>query len=296
MNRKVFFDSIRKTLFGQLSQPQVDGLSIILTEWLSRGLTDLRWLAYILATVYHETGATMQPVPEGGKGRGRKYGNPDPQTGKVYYGRGYVQLTWKRNYQLFADRYEIDLVNHPEKAMQPDIAVRILFDGMIEGLYTGVGLRECFGKTTDWESARAIVNSTDCAEKIAVYAQHFYYAVKTAAEFVETETPKISEVTTTGGETLTMIEHETPQPAPAYVAESAPELPTGGGGWLTHAGMAVTGLIGLAAMLGYVPGMTPEYGAGMIQTALGISGTRKAAPTLIKFALQTYMTLRSKTA
>lgn len=101
-------------------------------------------------------------------------------------------------------------------------------------------------------------------------------------------------VTTTSGENLTMIEHETPQPATAYIAESAPELPTGGGGWLTHVGMGVSGLIGLAAMFGFVPGITPEYGAGMIQTALGISGTRKAAPTLIKFALQTYMILRSK--
>jgi hypothetical protein len=35
----------------------------------------------------------MQPIEEYGKGRGMPYGKPDPTTGQVYYGRGFVQLT-----------------------------------------------------------------------------------------------------------------------------------------------------------------------------------------------------------
>ncbi len=59
----------------------------------------LSYLAYTLATVYHETAYQMQPVEEYGKGAGHEYGIPDPITGKAYYGRGDVQVTWKYNYE-----------------------------------------------------------------------------------------------------------------------------------------------------------------------------------------------------
>jgi hypothetical protein len=64
-NRKAFFDGIRPDLFGgTLTQDQVNGIDAILDEWEVRKLTDLRWLAYMLATTYHETNMTMQPVRE----------------------------------------------------------------------------------------------------------------------------------------------------------------------------------------------------------------------------------------
>jgi hypothetical protein len=224
----------------------------------------------------------MQPVEEYGKGRKHEYGLPDAETGKCYFGRGYVQLTHKRNYQTFSDRMGVDLVQNPELALEPAYAVSILFDGMISGLYTGVGLTRYFGKSTEWENARRIVNGTDRMRDIAGYAKAFYSALQQAAGECHPDEAEIN-----------LLEHETPQPAPTPpIAEQMPAA--SGSGWLTHAGMAVSGMIGLAGMLGYVPGMTPEYGAGMIQTALGISGTRKAAPALIKYALQIFFALRSK--
>ena len=79
MNRKAFFDGVRAKLFlGTLSQYQVDGMNAILDEWERRKLTDLRWLAYMLATVKWETAHTMQPIAEYGRGRGYAYGVPDP--------------------------------------------------------------------------------------------------------------------------------------------------------------------------------------------------------------------------
>lgn len=59
-------------------------------------------ISYVLATVRHETAGTYLPIAEYGKGEGKPYGNPDPLTGKIYYGRGYVQLTWKENYERFS--------------------------------------------------------------------------------------------------------------------------------------------------------------------------------------------------
>ena len=117
MDRTVFFDCVRDCLFnGKLSQKQVDGMEIILNEWEKRHLQDTRWLSYILATAYHETAFRMEPIEEYGKGRGREYGIPDSETGQIYYGRGFVQVTWKANYAKFGRLLSVDLVSQPELA------------------------------------------------------------------------------------------------------------------------------------------------------------------------------------
>ena len=132
IDRKIFFDSVRIRLFnGRLWQGQVDGMNAILAEWDRRRLGDLRWLAYMLATVYWETAHTMQPIEEFGKGQGYTYGLRDPGTGHAYYGRGFVQLTWKRNYEVMGRLLHVDLVNHPERALDLGIATQILFEGML---------------------------------------------------------------------------------------------------------------------------------------------------------------------
>lgn len=85
MDRKIFFDGVRNyPSNGKLTKCQVDGMEVILNEWQQRQLTDSRWLAYILATAYHETAFTMEPIDEYGKGRGREYGIPDAETGHIY--------------------------------------------------------------------------------------------------------------------------------------------------------------------------------------------------------------------
>lgn len=140
-NRTVFFDSVRDSLFhGGMSQSQVDGMNAILSAWeVEPWSDDPRWLAYCLATTFHETSQEMQPIEEYGKGEGMSYGNPDPETGETYYGRGYVQLTWKDNYQRATDELGLsgpdDLVWHPERALNPTIAADTMFIGMVEGWF-----------------------------------------------------------------------------------------------------------------------------------------------------------------
>jgi putative chitinase len=95
MNVKAFFIHIRINLFnGTLEQSQVDGINKLLDEWGNRAFTDIRWLAYILATVYHETAGTMNPIKEKG---GEKYLRSKAYY--PYYGRDLVQTTWKANYE-----------------------------------------------------------------------------------------------------------------------------------------------------------------------------------------------------
>ena len=132
----------------------------------------------MLATTFHETANTMQPIAEYGKGAGRSYGVLDPVTGQTYYGRGFVQLTWKANYTTFGNLLKIDLVNNPDLAMNITYATQILFVGMTQGLFTGKKLSEYFTSTlADWVNARRIINGLDCANLIAGYGNTFYSAI-----------------------------------------------------------------------------------------------------------------------
>ena len=176
-DRRRFFDAVRPSLFqGRLGATQVAGLEAL----LGAAPFDLhvKHLAYALATAKWETANTMQPIEEFEKGAGRSYGASDPRTGKIYYGRGYVQLTWKTNYQLAKDKLGIDFVSHPELALDPSLAATIMFRGMAEGWFTGKRFSHYFTPTrTDAVNARRIINGTDKAAEIAALYRLFLDAL-----------------------------------------------------------------------------------------------------------------------
>ena len=189
IDRDIYFDHVRVSLFsGALEQVQVDGQSVILAVWdYSAGgtpMTDIRWLAYMLATTYHETAQRMWPITE--------YGSPSYLQSLGYYpyvGRGFVQLTWKDNYDKASKALalidERDLVAHPEMALDSLIATRILFRGMAEGWFTGHKLGQYFSSEADDPiNARRIINGNDQDTLIAGYHEKFLAAL-TAATGVE---------------------------------------------------------------------------------------------------------------
>lgn len=195
INRKKLFDGVRHAVYGgRIKSSQVEGVEAILTEWEKRGGVDLRHIAYMLATAFHETARTMQPVREtladtddkaiaildksfaAGKLKWVKtpYWRKDAG-GFSWMGRGYVQLTHKANYLKFG-------IHDPSDAMRVDVALRVLFDGMANGSFTGKKLSDYFNeKVTDWTNARRIINGTESAEKVANYAKSFYSALTSAA-------------------------------------------------------------------------------------------------------------------
>jgi hypothetical protein len=62
-NPAPFFAAVRVDLFGgAIEQTQVDGIKSILEAWPEG--TDARFVAYALATVFHETARTMEPIAE----------------------------------------------------------------------------------------------------------------------------------------------------------------------------------------------------------------------------------------
>jgi predicted chitinase len=151
-------------------------------------INDWRKIAYILATAYHETARTFEPIDEFSKGKGKPYGQKIKQSkrryllpDKLYFGRGLVQLTWYENYERFGKYLGIDLLNQPELCLNLDVSVKILVEGMQCGMFTGVGLDRYFNdQREDYINARKIVNGLDRAELIAGYAQKFLFCCNIA--------------------------------------------------------------------------------------------------------------------
>lgn len=174
-----------------MTQSQIDGVNFKLRAFAEARITDLRWKAYMLATSYHETARTMQPIEEYGKGRGKRYGRKIMYSGypyelpdKIYYGRGDVQLTWYENYKKMGELLNIPLLEQPELALNPEISAKIMIEGMTKGKsnrgdFTGVSLENYFNATKDDPiNARRIINGLDKAELIAGYYYKFLEALK----------------------------------------------------------------------------------------------------------------------
>lgn len=173
----------------------------------------LPFVAYIAATAWHETGGKMAPVTENllysARGLQKTFGRRFPPTvaknyerqpekianrayanrlgngdeasgdGYRYRGRGYVQITGRENYERMGYRLGVDLVERPDLALNPEIAMRILFEGMMDGVFTGQSLRQHIknGKVKDYRNARKVVNAMDRADLIAGYAEEFERAL-----------------------------------------------------------------------------------------------------------------------
>lgn len=177
-----FFDRLNSV--QKLSTSQREGFEAVLD---AAEKSPLSHAAYMLATAWHETNKTMQPVREAywlsetwRKTHLRYF---------PWYGRGFVQLTWEFNYKV-ADRELAEaglikagqLLADPDLAMRLDIAAFIMRRGMNEGWFTGVSLGKVLpvrGTATreQYMNARTIINGRDKADLVEDYAQIFERAL-----------------------------------------------------------------------------------------------------------------------
>jgi hypothetical protein len=207
IKREVFYSSCAKSfpknLFNGESRKTFDG---IFDYWESMNYKDSRWLAYILATAYRESGGSMQPVREGMCSTDKcsidavtellkKNNRPDsdnyaiPVQGKSYYGRGLVQITHKHNYARVGKAlgWGNDLVSNPDLTLNRDKAITILVEGSVQGMFskdkkTGEWrkLSTYFNdQTTDWVGARSIINPGSKRAHIpAEHARNFHSCLR----------------------------------------------------------------------------------------------------------------------
>lgn len=194
LDRARFFAYLRSAkapMFGtSLSRGQVAGMEGILDAFAVTGDGRDKTLAYGLATARREVGAGMVPVREGFKKTDAearayvlrhyptKYGKPAGPWGHVYYGRGIVQLTWLDNYE------REDIAADPDKALEPKFAAELMFKGLLDGRWNGLGKGLAHYLPTDGpddlKNARRTVNITDHWEEIAGFYRQFMGAITAA--------------------------------------------------------------------------------------------------------------------
>lgn len=175
-----FFAGVRAS-FGALGQSQVDGIQALLHAF---GIAQwpIPYAAYGLATAWRETNDTMQPVREA------YWLSDDWRKANLkyypWYGRGFCQCTWEKNYQRADDELGLAgaLITDPDKALEPDIAAMIMVRGMAEGWFSGKKLGDYLPADAkadihQFTNARWIINGQDHAVEIAEHALKFQDAL-----------------------------------------------------------------------------------------------------------------------
>ena len=189
----IFFAEVSKRL-GKLSASQQEGLTYLIDKLVNdfNVIADPRQVAYILATAKWETAGTLKPIYEippksiagdaakieayfNDKYSGRAdLGNTEPTDGFTYRGRGYVQLTGRKNYRQIGDVVGVDLESDPDAALSPNTAYTIMTLGMQQGLFTDKSISDYItDDKTDYVNARRVINGTDKAGPISSLAKKF---------------------------------------------------------------------------------------------------------------------------
>jgi hypothetical protein len=167
-------------------------------------------MAYVLASIFHETGKKMSPVRETfattdedaiarldhAWKRGQLPWVSKPywaidRDGKSWFGRGHIQLTHKENYLKQQDKLKAHhlrgegvpyaVADDPSLALNPDTSVMIAVLGMKDGDFTGNRLSDHIRPGyANYLRARRIVNGMDRAVRIAGYAHDFERAIRAA--------------------------------------------------------------------------------------------------------------------
>lgn len=193
------FDILRKA-FGKLSESQVSAINNIVSAMDADKSISYPQGAYILATIWHETATTMQPIAEYGKGQGRPYGTwqrnskgelyayknwnrntvyLQSEYPHLYYGRGETQNTWYDNYEKLSKVFNVDFLSNPDLLLTQEWSTPVTIHSMKVGLYTGKKLSDYLNQSNkDYVSARRIINGMDKANLIARYAETFEKALR----------------------------------------------------------------------------------------------------------------------
>lgn len=103
-----------------LNKDRVDEFVASFNQWaIPFGINNVKRIVHYLAQVFHESGELryVEEIASGKAYEDRKdLGNTEPGDGKRFKGRGFIQLTGRKNYTAFGkcDVVTEDVVAHPE--------------------------------------------------------------------------------------------------------------------------------------------------------------------------------------
>jgi len=110
------------------NKANIEALVPYLNEYLPQyGINDLLRVSHFLGQAAEESAdfMTLKEYASGSEYEDRRdLGNIYPGDGPRYKGRGIFQLTGRANYESVGKALGLDLVNHPELAETPEVAVR----------------------------------------------------------------------------------------------------------------------------------------------------------------------------
>lgn len=153
-------------------------LKLLADAMKKRGVLNQRNFAYLVSTVEMETAHMFKPVCEGfyldiARGlplctTGEKIAlDNEYHGGKNYFGRGDIQVTHDTGYIWIGDLLGIDLLNHPEKMLEPQIAAdSAVLWFMYKTDWTGNTVISYLNKN-DLVHARRPINGSDKAVQLA---------------------------------------------------------------------------------------------------------------------------------
>jgi putative chitinase len=201
-DRAAFFDAY-KLEFGLLTVKQTEGLESLLSSMeYDNDLNYIHNMAYLLATVKHETADCFHPLAESGtvdsfneydpvlattstrREIAKRNGNTSQGDGYEYRGRGFIKITWKNNYKKLGYTLGYDLINYPDKVLDPLVAYKIMSYGMRKGIFTGKKLSDYISEhQANYRDARRIIHGIDQADLIKSYAEKFENILQLARRF-----------------------------------------------------------------------------------------------------------------
>lgn len=197
-----------------INLPQNRVLDSILTEWDRHPeWKDERWLAYILGTIFHESGGLQNKIERMDYGSaatlsriwpshfdslekagefvhnpealanevyGGRFGNTEPGDGWRYRGRGLLQITGRAHYKQLGQAIGVDLEAQPELMIAPSIAGRVAVDGFVASHMLQVA--KYFNEDTeDWINVRKVFNGgLTGAQEVATRSKAFMECIKSA--------------------------------------------------------------------------------------------------------------------
>lgn len=290
-NKKIFtkeiIDFYGQSLRRRITSEILEDLNtlLILVE------TDDKWrntgeLAYFFATIGWETGWTFAPIEERRAATSQQNVRrmQDRYWSTGYFGRGYVQLTWRENYKKMGDILGVDLVKNPEELLKPKISYEVAAIGMRQGLFrtrsngSPIKLSDFITNTAaDFVRARDIINGD--VEKngpiIAKYAEELHDIIKKSIvieEDVVLNTDNNKEpikpptkidnnvVTSTQSDNNTATEINTSPWSPPIKIDPSNPVPTKGPSSLATTISSMLSTIGLTGggIWGYVSGIIPN--------------------------------------